>query len=72
MECGHVGCCDDSKNKHATQHFNKTKHPIIYSFEPGETWGWCYVDNIMFETEEQESSDAGKKSSPGTPLSGVE
>ena len=46
MECGHVGCCDDSKNKHATAHFHKTKHPVIKSFEPGEYWMYCYVDNI--------------------------
>jgi hypothetical protein len=45
--CGHVGCCDDSKNKHATKHFHATKHPVMRSYEPGDTWGWCYVDNIM-------------------------
>lgn len=50
MDCGHVGCCDDSKNKHATKHFHATKHPIIYSFELGEAWGYCYVDDLMFET----------------------
>jgi uncharacterized UBP type Zn finger protein len=44
MECGHVGCCDSSPNRHATKHFQKTKHPIIRSFEPGEKWLWCYVD----------------------------
>ena len=47
MTCGHVGCCDDSKNKHATKHFHTTKHPIIRSIEPGEDWKWCYVDNIF-------------------------
>jgi uncharacterized UBP type Zn finger protein len=47
--CGHVGCCDNSKNKHATKHFHKTNHPIIKSFEPGEEWGWCYIDRIFFE-----------------------
>ena len=46
MICGHVGCCDSSKNKHATQHFHETNHPIIKSFEPGQTWGWCYVDEV--------------------------
>jgi uncharacterized UBP type Zn finger protein len=46
LECGHVGCCDSSKNKHATKHFHATKHPIMKSFEPGEDWGWCYVDEI--------------------------
>ena len=50
MSCGHVGCGDDSKNKHATKHFHATKHPIIRSFEPGEEWGFCFVDNLMFET----------------------
>ena len=49
LECGHVGCCDDSPNRHATKHFHKTKHPIMRSFEPGEDWGFCYVDQIMFE-----------------------
>ena len=47
LECGHVGCCDSSKNKHATKHFHKTKHPLIRSIERGETWMWCYVDNIF-------------------------
>ncbi len=45
LTCGHVGCCDSSKNKHATKHFHATKHPIIRSFQPGEDWRWCYVDN---------------------------
>lgn len=44
MTCGHVGCCDSSKNKHATKHHHATGHPIIKSFEPGEDWLWCYVD----------------------------
>ncbi len=44
LECGHVGCCDSSKNKHATKHFNDTKHPLMRSIEPGEAWVWCYVD----------------------------
>jgi uncharacterized UBP type Zn finger protein len=47
--CGHVGCCDQSKNKHATKHFHATGHPVIKSFEPGEDWGWCYVDEVYFE-----------------------
>ena len=49
LECGHVGCCDDSKNKHATKHFHATKHPIITSLEPGESWKWCYIDEIAWE-----------------------
>ncbi len=47
--CGHVGCCDDSKNKHATKHFHATKHPVIRSFQPGENWKWCYVHEAMWE-----------------------
>jgi uncharacterized UBP type Zn finger protein len=49
--CGHVGCCDDSKNKHATKHFRSTHHPIITSLEPGEDWSWCYVDEVALEIE---------------------
>jgi uncharacterized UBP type Zn finger protein len=44
LSCGHVGCCDSSKNKHATKHFKLSKHPLIRSIEPGESWMWCYVD----------------------------
>ena len=47
--CGHVGCCDDSKNKHATKHFHATRHAIISSLEPGETWSWCYVDKVAMQ-----------------------
>jgi len=49
LTCGHVGCCDDSKNKHATRHYHKTQHPIIQSLEPGEDWWWCYPDNMLME-----------------------
>jgi len=49
LECGHVGCCDQSPNKHATKHFHSTKHPVMRSFEPGEDWGWCYVDELFIE-----------------------
>jgi uncharacterized UBP type Zn finger protein len=48
--CGHVGCCDSSKNKHATRHFQESAHPIIKSHEPGEEWGYCYVDDAFFES----------------------
>ena len=46
LTCGHVGCCDSSKNKHATRHFHATKHPVVRSFEPGENWRWCFVDQV--------------------------
>ena len=52
MICGHVGCCDSSKNKHATKHFHATAHPIKRSIEPGETRGWCYVDEVMLDFSE--------------------
>jgi len=48
--CGHIGCCDASKNRHATKHFHDTQHPIIQSYEPGEEWGFCYIDYIFFES----------------------
>ena len=47
LTCGHVGCCDNSPNRHATAHFHATRHPVITSAEPGETWCWCYVDERM-------------------------
>lgn len=47
LECGNVGCCDSSKNKHATKHFHSTKHPLMRSIEPGEAWVWCYVDGMF-------------------------
>lgn len=56
LSCGHVGCCDDSKNKHATEHFRATEHPVIESLEPGEDWRWCYEDEVLI------SSDANRES----------
>jgi len=47
LTCGQVGCCDSSKNKHATKHFHATKHPLVRSIEPGENWVWCYLDEVM-------------------------
>ena len=46
LECGHVGCCDDSPNRHATAHANATAHPLIRSLEPGEDWCWCFADEV--------------------------
>jgi uncharacterized UBP type Zn finger protein len=46
LVCGHVGCCDNSKNKHATKHYHETQHPMMVSYEPGEEWCWCYVDEV--------------------------
>ncbi|GAA2026114.1 Na+/H+ antiporter [Terrabacter terrae] len=47
LECGHVGCCDSSENRHATAHFHETRHPVMRSFEPGEVWRWCYLDEVV-------------------------
>jgi hypothetical protein len=49
--CGHVGCCDSSPGKHATKHFKAIHHPVIRSYEPGEDWFFCYLDDVMFELE---------------------
>ena len=47
LTCGHVGCCDSSPNKHASMHYGRTDHPLVRSAEPGESWVWCYADEIM-------------------------
>jgi uncharacterized UBP type Zn finger protein len=49
LTCGHVGCCDDSRNRHAAAHYRSSGHPMIRSFEPDETWLWCFVDQLGFE-----------------------
>ena len=45
--CGHIGCCDSSKNRHATRHFQASGHPLIRSIQPGEDWVWCYLDEVV-------------------------
>jgi diadenylate cyclase len=62
LTCGQVGCCDDSKNKHATAHFHSTGHPVIESLEPGENWSWCYVDEILFASEIAEADTPAHES----------
>jgi CPA2 family monovalent cation:H+ antiporter-2 len=51
MTCGHIGCCDSSPNRHATKHYEKTSHPILRSMERGESWGWCFVDELQLLVE---------------------
>jgi uncharacterized UBP type Zn finger protein len=51
MACGHVGCCDDSKNKHATKHVRASGHPVVRSLEPGESWLYCYPDDLFYDPE---------------------
>ena len=47
LSCGNVGCCESSPYRHAQAHFERTSHPIIRSFQPGETWRWCFVDETL-------------------------
>jgi uncharacterized UBP type Zn finger protein len=47
LSCGHIGCCDSSKNKHASGHFRESNHPLVESAEPGEDWRWCYLDRVF-------------------------
>jgi hypothetical protein len=60
VECGHIGCCENSPNRHATKPVHGTEHPLIQSYEPGEDWLWCYVDELMFEVP-------GRSPSPSHP-----
>jgi uncharacterized UBP type Zn finger protein len=52
MSCGYIGCCDSSPNKHASRHAAGDGHPIVQSFEPGEDWWYCYVDEVGFSVED--------------------
>jgi uncharacterized UBP type Zn finger protein len=52
LECGHVGCCDDSPQRHATAHARERDHPIIRSLEPREDWCWCFVDQVAMVIDE--------------------
>jgi len=49
QECGHVGCCDSSPRRHATEHFERTQHPVMRSVMPGDAWTWCYVHGAKGE-----------------------
>ena len=64
LTCGHVGCCDDSPNRHATAHQQASGHPIIHSLEPGEDWSWCYIDELAFVA----SGITGRTRIPPSPL----
>jgi hypothetical protein len=57
--CGHVGCCDDSPNRHAHKHFHTTQHPIIEGYDPPEHWGWCYVDEYAFDLSDDPTPQRG-------------
>jgi uncharacterized UBP type Zn finger protein len=66
LECGKVGCCDDSPNRHASAHAHSSSHPIIRSIEPGEDWSFCYVDDVMMRIPEVH----GEPRIPPSPLGG--
>jgi uncharacterized UBP type Zn finger protein len=51
LTCGHVGCCNESKNKHATRHFHETGHPLVQTREPDEDWIYCYADDVFIDPE---------------------
>jgi len=59
LTCGHVGCCDSSKGRHATRHFHDTEHAIMRSAEPGENWGWCYVDEMQVDVPRRRPAHGG-------------
>ena len=52
LSCGHVGCCDSSKNRHATRHFRATDHPIVAPAEPREDWAWCFTDQLILQFDQ--------------------
>ena len=53
LTCGHVGCCDESPNRHATKHFHASGHPIIEGYDPPEGWGWCFIDEAFVDLPDQ-------------------
>lgn len=66
LECGHVGCCDDSPGRHATAHAESAGHPIIRSIEPGERWSWCFADQVLLRID----AVHGEPRIPPSPMAG--
>src|SRR3954447_13697456 len=66
LECGYVGCCDSSPNKHASGHYLADRHPIIRSLEPGEDWSWCFADQLAMRIPDIQ----GETRIPPSPLGG--
>lgn len=52
LGCGHVGCCDNSPGHHATRHYQQVGHPVMASYERGERWAWCYIDEAELQVPE--------------------
>ena len=67
LTCGHVGCCDASPNRHATEHFHATQHPIVESYGSGDRWRWCYVDRVIVDLP----APAAELDPPASPASSV-
>ncbi|MEU1528734.1 UBP-type zinc finger domain-containing protein [Streptomyces fagopyri] len=57
LTCGHIGCCDSSRGRHATAHYERTGHPIARSAEVDETWAWCYPDEVFLDRRRRRPSD---------------
>jgi uncharacterized UBP type Zn finger protein len=57
-QCGHVGCCDTSPSQHATAHYQATGHPIVQSYEPGESWFWNYATDDYYDGPELAAPDS--------------
>lgn len=66
LQCGYVGCCDSSPNRHASRHAAASGHPLIRSLEPGEDWSFCFVDDIGLLI----NAIRGKTRIPPSPLGG--
>jgi uncharacterized UBP type Zn finger protein len=66
LECGHVGCCDSSPNRHASAHAASEDHPLIRSLQPGEDWSWCFADQLGMVIPEIQ----GETRIPPSPLGG--
>ena len=64
LECGKVGCCDSSPNRHASAHARESGHPVIRSLEPGEEWSWCFADDVALLIPQVE----GQTRIPPSPL----
>src|SRR3979411_1358044 len=57
--CGHVGCCDDSPNRHARKHFDATRPPFLEGYDPPEGCGWCYLEEVMFDLSDRATPQRG-------------
>ena len=42
--CVHLRLCLEPSTSTATR-----TTAIMRSFEPGETWGWCYIDQVQLD-----------------------